>query len=167
MNVTTLLSLSATAIVCGASAFCEDIQAPDSIKGATIEFEYQMDNQIFSQQLTLKDDHAFLLKYAPDGASAQIVLNWLNAAETGTRVIEFYYLISGEKNMSEKTRDKILDGVFNEGQGVEFAPASITFTGKKGNTWKGTLSGTLMCDRWSHTYPKGVKLVSITITVPE
>lgn len=73
MNVTTLLSLSATAIVCGASAFCADIQAPDSIKGATIEFEYQMDNQIFSQQLTLKDDHAFLLKYAPDGASAQIV----------------------------------------------------------------------------------------------
>ena len=87
MNVTTLLSLSATAIVCGASAFCADIQAPDSIKGATIEFEYQMDNQIFSQQLTLKDDHAFLLKYAPDGASAQIVLNWLNAADTSNRIL--------------------------------------------------------------------------------
>lgn len=132
MNVTTLLSLSATAIVCGASAFCADIQAPDSIKGATIEFEYQMDNQIFSQQLTLKDDHAFLLKYAPDGASAQIVLNWLNAAETGTRVIEFYYLISGEKNMSEKTGTKSWTASSMKGKAWNLRLPQLLLPGRRG-----------------------------------
>lgn len=139
---------SATVLSCAAFSYAGEVQAPPSIKGATITIEFEEANLIRRETLEYDEiiESAYSeLVYVPKKGTALISFGYTH---TGRRFYNF--IVSGE--------DKHLAN-FEENA----KPATITFSSKKGRIYQGKIHGYRTCDRgggWD-------KLISITIKLPK
>lgn len=117
MNLLSLFSLLLITIVCGCGALAADIEAPSSIKGASIKVDGRKFNPPF---ITIE-------KYVPKGSKAELIMH----CNRFMRPRSFAsYDLAGIKANDETSSRKAKAAV-------------ITFTGRKGNIYYGTVEGSL------------------------
>lgn len=110
-----LSSLALAIAVCAPATFAASIQAPASIAGATIK----LDEGSFSPS------DISIIKYIPQDGKAQLIMHYEKQIMPRIHVAG---ALSGAK-----TNDEVY--------GKDVKPAIVTFTGKKGNTYHGTVEG--------------------------
>lgn len=117
MNILPLFSFSLITAVCWGQSVAGDVQIPASINGATINLDGEL---YYPSNITIE-------RYEPQKNTARMIIRYhkrlmprihLSDSLTGATTIEEVY---GEK----------------------VKPALVTFTGRKGNVYSGTVSGSL------------------------
>lgn len=128
------------------------VPAPQSIAGATITIEYRVEgkNKVFKQTLSPNDYFMGPEAYVPKGNTASITFEF-SEQYTATKLMNWF--ITSVRTFEEMVKSS------------DTPPAVITFTGKKGNTYTGTIKGYAVNDRMQRL--EGLRLVNITITLPQ
>ncbi|WP_418173129.1 hypothetical protein [Akkermansia sp.] len=126
------------------------IHAPQSIAGATITIEYKLEGEDNVSKKTLKSGEYWINKsdYIP---------------QRNTALISFEY---SEQFNAQKSRNWIITSASSFKEWVNDDKkqlAVITFTGRKGNTYTGTVKGYMVTNIGQEI---GIKLAGIVITLP-
>lgn len=117
MNILHSLSFPIITAICWSCAFADGIQAPASIKGATINLDGEL---YYPGDITIE-------QYEPGKNTARVILT-----------LEYY---SSTHRFYEWGYSKITGTTTQEKHAKQVKPALITFTGQKGRIYSGTISG--------------------------